>query len=138
MSKQIELPTTPAQSCVFCARIAAGEVIESSERAASFLDGFPISPGHTLVVPRRHVADWFELSAAEQHDIMLLAGTARTRLEVEFSPDGWNIGVNIGTAGGQTIGHVHLHLVPRYRGDREDPRGGVRWILPQRADYWTK
>ena len=88
-------------------------------------------------MPLRHVADWFDLNATEQAEVLALVSQMRSTLALERTPDGWNIGVNIGTAGGQTVGHVHMHLIPRYRGDREDPRGGVRWILPDHAAYWA-
>jgi diadenosine tetraphosphate (Ap4A) HIT family hydrolase len=100
-------------------------------------DGFPISPGHTLVIPKRHVASFFELTTEERADLLALLDEAKADLDREFSPQGYNIGINDGTAAGQTIGHVHIHLIPRFAGDRPDPRGGVRWIFPEKADYWS-
>ncbi|HTP27887.1 MAG TPA: HIT family protein, partial [Anaeromyxobacteraceae bacterium] len=96
----------------------------------------PLSPGHTLVVPRQHVADLFALPPEEQADIWRLVATVRERLVAERRPDGFNIGLNVGDAGGQTVGHAHVHVIPRFRGDVPDPRGGVRWIIPARAAYW--
>ncbi|MCK7497189.1 MAG: HIT family protein [Comamonadaceae bacterium] len=101
-------------------------------------DGFPISKGHTLVLPRRHVASFFDLEPAERDAVFDLLQVARERLERELEPAGYNIGINDGAAAGQTVLHLHVHLIPRYTGDRADPRGGVRWIFPERADYWTK
>ncbi len=122
--------------CPFCARIAAGETTHRTGSAAAICDAFPVSPGHTLVVPLRHVADYFELGADEQHALMDLVNTVRASLDLERSPDGYNIGVNVGAAAGQTVGHVHVHVIPRYAGDAPDPRGGVRWVFPERARYW--
>lgn len=125
--------------CIFCARIRQpGEVRASNNLAVVVDDKFPLSPGHCLVVPRRHVADWFDLSGLEQAAIVRLTNRARSLVETSLSPDGYNIGINIGASGGQTVGHVHLHLIPRYTGDRPDPRGGVRWILPDTAPYWER
>ena len=125
-------------ACPLCARIVEREIVEEVDLAAATADAFPLSPGHTLVVPKRHVADWFGLTRDEQCAILALAGRVHDRLAATHAPDGWNLGVNVGEAGGQTIGHVHLHVIPRYRGDRDDPRGGVRWILPKRAPYWER
>ncbi len=100
-------------------------------------DGFPVSDGHALLVPRRHVDSWFNADSAEQ--AALLAGIDRLRkaIESKYSPDGYNIGVNSGAAAGQTVPHVHVHIIPRYEGDVSDPRGGIRWIIPGKADYWS-
>jgi len=100
-------------------------------------DGFPISPGHTLILPKRHVGSFFELTPEERADLLELLDAAKADLDREFSPHGYNIGINDGAAAGQTIGHVHIHLIPRFDGDRPDPRGGVRWIFPEKADYWS-
>ncbi len=98
-------------------------------------DGFPVSPGHTLVVPRRLVATWFDASRAEQLAILELVDVVKHDLDAEFGPDGYNLGVNIGTAAGQTVMHLHMHVIPRYSGDVEDPRGGVRHVVPGRGNY---
>lgn len=89
-----------------------------------------------LVVPRRHEADYFALTVQEQAAMWSLVGLARERVQREKTPDGWNLGVNVGAAAGQTVGHAHIHLIPRYAGDVEDARGGIRWIIPARARYW--
>lgn len=102
----------------------------------AFFDGYPISKGHALVVPKRHVASIFNLSDGELTDLWSLVSVVRQRLVFEFTPDAMNIGVNDGGAAGQTVPHAHIHVIPRYSGDVEDPRGGVRWILPERAKYW--
>lgn len=100
-------------------------------------DGFPVSPGHTLVIPRRHLASYFDLQEEERNALLALLEGAKRALDSEFQPDGYNIGINDGAAAGQTIPHLHLHLIPRYTADQADPRGGVRWVIPQKADYWS-
>ena len=99
-------------------------------------DAFPVSPGHTLLVPRRHVGSLFDLTVVEWVELGQLLAQVRTALQAEFRPDGFNVGINDGTAAGQTVMHLHVHLIPRYRGDRPDPRGGIRWIFPDKARYW--
>lgn len=97
-----------------------------------------MSPGHTLIIPDRHVASFFELADAEQRDLLKLVDVARADIDREFAPQGYNIGINDGAVAGQTVPHVHIHLIPRYTGDSPDPRGGVRWIFPDKAHYWSK
>ena len=109
-----------------------------SEHAVVIRDGFPVSPGHTLIIPRRHVASFFDLTDAERADLLSLLTAARDDLERQSRPAGYNIGINDGAAAGQTVPHVHMHLIPRYEGDRDDPRGGVRWVLPDKAAYWDR
>jgi diadenosine tetraphosphate (Ap4A) HIT family hydrolase len=124
-------------SCPFC-HVPADRVVLKSELAVVVRDGFPVSPGHTLIIPHRHIASFVELTEAERVDLMSLLATARDGLERTFRPDGYNIGINDGPAAGQTVPHLHVHLIPRYNGDREDPRGGVRWVLPDKAAYWNQ
>lgn len=96
-----------------------------------------MSPGHTLVIPKRHVGSYFDLSDAEASDMRSLLLVAKTTLDEAFNPDSYNIGINDGLQAGQTVPYVHMHLIPRYQGDVKDPRGGVRWLIPEKADYWT-
>lgn len=121
----------------FCARIAAGEILLGNALAAAFPDAFPLTPGHTLVVPRRHEPDFLALTGVEQQAVWALAVEVAARLRRERAPDGYTLGVNVGAAGGQTVDHAHLHVIPRYRGDVDDPRGGVRWVVPARARSWA-
>ena len=102
------------QNCPFCEIKEKSEHSSMPSNALAFihLDGFPVSQGHLLVIPNRHAADWFDLTLAEQQ-------------------------ANCGTAAGQTVLHMHCHLIPRYAGDQPDPRGGVRWVIPEKADYWS-
>ena len=125
-------------SCPFCARIAAGQVEAANDLACAFFDGFPVSPGHLLVVPRRHEPDFFQLNRDEQVAVLDLLNEMRARLAESHRPDAFNLGLNSGPAAGQTVGHAHVHLIPRFHGDVQDPRGGVRWVLPAKADYWSR
>lgn len=124
--------------CPFCERVAAGKLLAENALAVALADGFPLSLGHTLVVPRRHQADYFALSAEEQQAIWSLVGAMREVIQEREAPDGYTLGVNVGVAGGQTVAHAHVHLIPRRAGDVADPRGGVRWVLPERAAYWKR
>ena len=122
-------------SCAFCT-LRAGRIILENDLAVAFRDGFPVSPGHTLVIPRRHVASFFDTTEAERAALLALLDAAKAGIDEEFRPDGYNVGINDGPAAGQTVPHLHLHLIPRFSGDKEDPRGGVRWIIPDKARYW--
>ncbi len=95
-----------------------------------------MSNGHTLVVPKLHLASFFGLPRDDQADIWRLVAEVRSTLLSELQPDGFNIGMNDGKTAGQTVEHAHIHVIPRFRGDVDDPRGGVRWVLPARARYW--
>ena len=125
--------------CPFC-QIAAGdsdtELIAESAHSVAFYDRYPVSDGHTLVIPRHHEADLFDLDPGERADAWALLDSVRELLVERFNPDGLNIGVNENEAAGQTIHHAHIHLIPRYQGDVEDPRGGIRWVIPDKAPYW--
>ena len=122
--------------CVFCSERARAEALAANALAVAFSAGYPVSPGHALIVPRRHEPDFFSLSAEEQAAVIALVNPVRAVLDQEFAPDAYNLGVNAGKAAGQTILHAHLHVIPRYAGDVAEPRGGVRWVLPETARYW--
>lgn len=122
--------------CIFCGERARADALAENDLALAFSAGFPVSPGHALIVPRRHEPDFFSLSAEEQAAMIALVNPVRTVLDRQFRPDGYNLGVNAGKAAGQTIMHTHLHVIPRYVGDVAEPRGGVRWVLPETARYW--
>ncbi len=125
--------------CPFCKRIRGHRGLLGTRRTAVALpDAFPVSPGHCLVLPKRHEPDFFELTRDEQADIGDLLWELRELLEAEHDTKSFNVGVNIGAAAGQTIDHAHVHLIPRYDGDVPDPRGGVRWVIPDRAPYWDE
>ena len=127
----------PSQPCPFCS-LPSERIIDQNDRGLVVRDGYPISKGHTLIIPKRHTGSFFDLTETERLDLLLLLDKAKTALDNEFNPNGFNIGINDGPAAGQTVPHLHIHLIPRYNGDITDPRGGVRWIIPEKADYWTK
>jgi diadenosine tetraphosphate (Ap4A) HIT family hydrolase len=122
--------------CPFCS-LPADRTVLSSANAIALRDAYPISPGHTLIVPRRHIGSFFEATTQERAELLALLDEAKLGLDEEFAPPAFNIGINDGPAAGQTVPHLHIHLIPRYVGDRTDPRGGVRWIIPDKADYWS-
>ena len=126
-------------NCPFC-EVASGdsgtEFVAETAHSVSFYDRYPLSEGHALVTPRRHVGDLFDLDPDERADAWALLDTVRTLIVERFSPDGFNIGVNTNDAAGQTVAHAHIHLIPRQLGDVEDPRGGIRWVIPDKARYW--
>jgi diadenosine tetraphosphate (Ap4A) HIT family hydrolase len=129
--------TAEHEGCPFCERIRSRrEFLALRPRAVAFADSHPVSPGHCLVVPRRHEPDFFELTLDEQSDIWELVWELRELIEAERHARAFNVGINAGAAAGQTVDHAHVHLIPRYDGDVPDPRGGIRWVLPERAAYW--
>ena len=123
----------PNNPCLFC-KDPRG-VSLNNELAYSARDSYAVSPGHTLVIPRRHVASFFELTREEINACMALINEERKLLDQELKPDGYNIGVNVGPAAGQSIFHVHIHVIPRYLGDVENPQGGVRHVIPKKGHY---
>jgi diadenosine tetraphosphate (Ap4A) HIT family hydrolase len=122
-------------NCPFCT-LSSNRIINSNEFAVVIRDGFPITDGHTLIIPKRHVGSWFDTSADERTALFALLDQAKNILDHKYKPDSFNIGINDGADAGQTVPHLHIHLIPRYKGDQEDPRGGVRWIIPKKARYW--
>jgi diadenosine tetraphosphate (Ap4A) HIT family hydrolase len=123
-------------NCPFCERLPQVGPEDRNHLAAAFPDAYPVSRGHTLVVPVRHEPEFFKLNPEEQAAMWRLVESVRRRLEGAIAPDGFNIGINAGRAAGQTIGHAHIHVIPRFAGDVPDARGGVRWVLPAKARYW--
>jgi diadenosine tetraphosphate (Ap4A) HIT family hydrolase len=126
----------PTTDCPFCA-IDPRRILAESDLALTLRDGFPVSPGHTLVIPRRHCADLFDATPEELAALWQALRVAADGLVREHGADGFNLGVNVGAAAGQTVMHLHVHLIPRYAGDQADPRGGIRRIFPELADYWS-
>jgi diadenosine tetraphosphate (Ap4A) HIT family hydrolase len=120
--------------CPFCAMPAEQMVLEN-EHAKAFFDKYPVQKGHLLIVPKRHIANYFEATEKEILAIHRLLQEGKGRLDQEFAPDGYNIGVNVGLYGGQTVMHLHVHLIPRYKGDVADPRGGIRKAIPNLVPY---
>lgn len=119
-------------NCVFCTE---REVLFENDLAVAFFDGFPVSNGHTLIISKRHAETFFDLTNEEQIAVLDLLNKSKKYLEKEFNPDGFNVGLNCGLAAGQSVMHVHMHLIPRYKGDVPNPRGGVRGVIPSKKDY---
>lgn len=117
--------------------IRGDQIILEGRNCLAFFDRFPVSVGHALVVPLVPVASLFELDAPVQAEIWDTVRQVREILDARFQPAGFNIGVNDGRAAGQTVPHAHVHVIPRYAGDVPDPRGGIRWVIPEKARYWT-
>lgn len=164
-------------TCPFCTLLPE-RIVHSNALAVAIRDGYPVSPGHTLIIPKRHIASFFDATAEERQALLELLDLARNELAgippfakgaqptptIENgtqsaphfakgaesippfekggqggfpTPAAFNIGINDGPAAGQTVPHLHIHLIPRYEGDSEDPRGGVRWVMPGKANYWS-
>lgn len=130
-----QIVKTENTSCVFCNPDKDRELIVESATAYSIFDKFPVNPGHALIIPKRHVASYFDLSLKEQTACWLMLNKVKEIVTEKFQPDGFNVGINIGEHAGQTIHHVHIHLIPRYLGDVNEPRGGVRGVIPDKQKY---
>lgn len=118
--------------CPFCGKV---KPVLENELAFAIPDRFPVTRGHLLVIPQRHVADYFEASPDEKAALWDLVEKARAHLHDRYAPDGFNIGINVGEAAGQTVMHLHIHVIPRYHGDTADPTGGVRGVIPGKQTY---
>jgi diadenosine tetraphosphate (Ap4A) HIT family hydrolase len=118
--------------CIFCGRQT---IIHQTDLTYVTYDTYPASPGHALIITKRHVPDYFDCSPEEVIDLWQSVEVAKQAIEKEFSPDSYNIGINVGSAAGQSVPHIHIHLIPRYSGDVEDPRGGVRGVIPHKRKY---
>lgn len=122
-----------AENCIFCN--PAREIITENASAIAVFDNFPVSPGHVLILPRRHVETVWELTDVEYEQCFRLVRTLHPILMKRFSPDGFNVGLNCGEAAGQSVWHAHIHVIPRYKGDVPNPRGGVRHVIPLKGNY---
>ena len=123
--------------CPFC-QLEQLNIVAANNFAVAVYDRSPVNPGHALIIPRRHFVSFFEATQEEQNGMLELLSEMHQILLREREPSGFNIGINDGAAAGQTVMHLHIHLIPRYAGDTADPRGGVRWIFPHKAMYWHK
>ena len=121
--------------CFFCRALESGDFLIDNRLAAARYDDFPVSPGHILVVPKRHTPDWWNATAEERDAMLKLLDEAKAIVDRELHPDGYNIGMNLGEAAGQSVMHLHLHLIPRYTGDCPNPKGGVRGVIPEKQSY---
>jgi diadenosine tetraphosphate (Ap4A) HIT family hydrolase len=119
--------------CIFCQPDRL--ILAQSALSLAFPDGFPVTQGHTLIVPKRHVVSLWEMTAEEYRDAFDLVRQVKTVLEGMFAPQGFNVGVNCGETAGQSVAHVHIHVIPRYAGDVPNPRGGIRNIIPGKGSY---
>lgn len=121
--------------CPFCNPDSQRELILESATAYAIFDKFPVSNGHSLIIPKKHCADYFQLTFKEQSACWFMMNKVKEILKKTFNPDGFNIGININESAGQTLHHVHIHLIPRYFGDVKEPEGGVRGVIPSRKKY---
>jgi diadenosine tetraphosphate (Ap4A) HIT family hydrolase len=121
--------------CPFC---SDPEIIIENELAFAHYDTYPVNAGHCLIIARRHFAEYFQATAAEKAAIWELLDQVKPIIDQTFAPDGYNVGVNIGAAAGQSIPHLHIHVIPRYAGDVENPQGGVRGVVPHKQKYVRK
>lgn len=120
------------QDCIFC---NISKPVLENEYAVAIYDKYPVNPGHMLIIPKRHIADYFAAAKEERQAIDQLLAECKKLLDKKFNPDGYNIGINCGACAGQTIFHLHVHLIPRYQGDMVHPQGGVRGVIPERRLY---
>ena len=123
--------------CLFCDKdnTEKHQIVLENEFCYARKDNFPVSEGHLEIVPKLHISSFFDLSDEQLTNMYALLKEARVALEKEFRPDGYNIGINEGEAAGRTIHHLHIHLIPRYVGDVENPRGGIRNVIPGKGNY---
>jgi ATP adenylyltransferase len=122
-------------SCIFCSPSKEMELIAESASVYVIYDKYPVGKGHALIIPKRHVENYFDLSLREQAALFFVLNHIKIHLQNLFKPDGFNVGINIGEKAGQTIPHVHIHLIPRYSGDVDNPEGGVRGVIPEKRMY---
>ncbi|MGV0168558.1 HIT family protein [Furfurilactobacillus sp. WILCCON 0119] len=121
---------TQKPGCPFCEKT---DIIIENDLAKAFWDIHPVNPGHTLIVPKRHVTDWWGLTNEEKAAIDELVVAMKAQLDDQYHPDAYNIGMNLGADAGQTVFHAHVHLIPRYEGDMKVPSGGVRNLIPRKV-----
>ena len=121
-------------TCFMCSP-DVDKIVAANDLVVAFRDAFPVSPGHTLVITRRHAKTWFEATREEQLAVLDLVDEVKRLLDDELHPDGYNVGFNAGEAAGQTIPHLHMHVIPRFEGDVDDPTGGVRLVVPDKGNY---
>ncbi len=124
--------------CPFCHLSNKEDFIVETPTAFAIYDKCPVSPGHALVIPKRHIASYFNLSIYEKMTMTDLSQYVMKKIDERFHPDGYNVGINIGEAAGQSVFHCHMHVIPRYKGDVPNPKGGVRGVIPSKQSYSTK
>lgn len=128
------------RDCFFCQfyQKKKEEIIAESENFFSMYDENPVNPGHIIIISKKHTPSLLGLDKAEFADLYTLLSAAKDIIEKQYHPDGYNIGINDGSAAGQTVFHLHVHVIPRYQGDVQNPRGGVRGVIPEKKDYVKK
>lgn len=131
-------PRTEGEKCPFCRLSRRVEIICETATCVAFYDGYPVSPGHTLIIPKRHVANYFDLTNREREAMNVMLQYVKRKVDERYHPDGYNIGINVNEAAGQSVFHVHMHLIPRYKGDVPHPKGGVRGVIPNKQSYTAK
>ena len=130
-----KLPRAEGEKCPFCKLSRRVEIICETTTCVAFYDGYPVSPGHALIIPKRHVASYRDLSRQERYDMDEIREYVMRKIDERFKPDGYNVGININKAAGQSVFHCHMHIIPRYKGDVPTPKGGVRSVIPQKQNY---
>jgi diadenosine tetraphosphate (Ap4A) HIT family hydrolase len=124
-----------SKNCIFCT-LEKNSLVLVNALAINIYDNYPVSKGHSLVIPKRHISSLSEATTQEITALFSLVDETKKQLYEIYKPTGFNIGINDGASAGQTVMHLHIHVIPRYKGDQEDPRGGIRWIFPEKAKYW--
>ena len=120
--------------CIFC-DLNSNEIFLTDALCYARWDSYPVGKGHALIIPSRHVADYFEVTDDERRALWDMVDRTKEFVADEFKPDGFNVGINVGAAAGQSVFHLHIHLIPRYKGDMENPKGGVRGVIPDKQKY---
>jgi diadenosine tetraphosphate (Ap4A) HIT family hydrolase len=133
-----KLPRKKGETCPFCKLSRRVEIICETATCVAFYDGYPVSPGHALIIPKRHVANYFDLTNHEREAMNVMLQYVKRKIDERFHPDGYNVGINVNEVAGQSVFHVHMHLIPRYKGDVKNPRGGVRGVIPSKQNYSTE
>lgn len=130
-----KLPREEGVKCPFCRLARRVEIICETATCVAFYDGYPVSPGHALIVPKRHVASYRDLTNHEKEAMNVVQEYVMKKIDERFHPDGYNVGINIGKVAGQSVFHCHMHVIPRYNGDVPNPKGGVRGVIPSKQKY---
>ncbi len=123
------------KDCFFCKCFKTNDYYFENELAFARFDDFPVNKGHIEIIPKRHIKDWWSTTLDEKIAIFALIDEVKTFIDKKYHPDGYNIGMNLGKWAGQSVMHLHVHLIPRYKNDVENPRGGVRGIIPSKQNY---
>lgn len=133
-----EVAAAADEECRFCVKKPGRRLIVEGKYGFAAWDRHPASEGHFLVIPYRHFASYFDIEDEEREDLWRLVADAKKVCDEKYSPDGYNVGINVGHWAGQSIPHLHIHVIPRYKGDVENPKGGVRGVIPKNKLYEFK